>query len=94
MLTTIVLLLAVFGASTHCVADCLTQQNVPPCHQHSKGKNSGSEPCKLIQPAADAQITGPPAVETPALAEYALQLFVTETATPASVRSSFNVLRL
>ena len=36
MLAAIVLLLAVFGASTQCVADCLTQQSVPPCHQHSQ----------------------------------------------------------
>ena len=38
----IALLLAVFGASTQCVADCLTQPSAPPCHQHSQ-KN---EPCK------------------------------------------------
>ncbi len=38
----IALLLAVFGASTQCVADCLPQPHTPPCHQHSQ-KN---EPCK------------------------------------------------
>jgi hypothetical protein len=93
-LTVIVLLLAVFGASTRCVADCLTQPSAPPCHQHSKGKNSAPEPCRLIQPVADAMIAGPPAAETPALAEAALQLFATESAPADSVRSSFSVLRL
>jgi hypothetical protein len=41
-LIVIALLLAVFGASTECVADCLPQPHTPPCHQHSQ-KN---EPCK------------------------------------------------
>ena len=93
-LTVIVLLLAVFVASTQCVADCLTQQSVPPCHQHSKGKNSGSENCKLIQPVADAQLAGPPAAETPALAQTALQFLATESAPTDIIRSSFSVLRL
>jgi hypothetical protein len=42
MLAAIVLLLAVFGASMQCVADCLPQPNTPPCHQHSQKK----DPCK------------------------------------------------
>jgi len=41
MLVVIVLLLAVFGASTQCVADCMPQPSTPPCHQHSQKK----EPC-------------------------------------------------
>ena len=40
MLVVIVLLLAVFGASIQCVADCLPQPNLPPCHQHSQKKES------------------------------------------------------
>ena len=51
VLIVIVLLFAVFGASTQCVADCLPQPNVPPCHQHSQ-KN---EPCKHGQFAALTQ---------------------------------------
>lgn len=39
-LTVIVLLLAIFGASTQCVADCLTQPGIPPCHHHSQKKGS------------------------------------------------------
>jgi hypothetical protein len=94
-LTVIVLLLAVFGAGTQCVADCLTQQTVPPCHQHSKGKGSAPEPCKQVQPAADAQTIGPPATETPAPTETAtVQLFATETTPPDNIQLSLRVLRL
>lgn len=39
-LTVILLLLAVFCASTQCVADCLPQPHVPPCHQHSQKTDS------------------------------------------------------
>ncbi|MBZ5675736.1 MAG: hypothetical protein LAP61_15955 [Acidobacteriia bacterium] len=39
-LTVILLLLAVFGASTQCVADCLPQPHVPPCHQNSQKTES------------------------------------------------------
>src|SRR6185436_20478811 len=44
-LAAVLLLLAVFGASTQCVADCLPQQNTPPCHQHSQ-KAPQNDPCK------------------------------------------------
>jgi hypothetical protein len=94
VLTVIVLLLAVFCASTQCVANCLTEPTTPPCHQHSKSKNSAPESCKLTQPVADAQITGPPAAETPTLAEAALGLLAAEPAPRDSVRSSFAILRL
>jgi hypothetical protein len=90
----IVLLLAVFGASTQCVADCLTHQSTPPCHQHSKTKNSAPEPCKLIQPVADSQLAGPPAVQTPALAEVVVRFFAAGPAPSDSVRSSFSILRI
>jgi len=93
-LAVIVLLLAVFGASTPCVAACITQQTVPPCHQHAKGKNSGSEPCKHLQPVADAQAIFPPVVQTPVPAEATLALFSPETAPSDSVGSPFSVLRL
>ncbi|MBZ5632641.1 MAG: hypothetical protein LAO55_05865 [Acidobacteriia bacterium] len=93
-LAAIVLLLAVFGASTRCVADCLTHQNVPPCHQHSKGKNSGPESCKLAQPVADFHATYPPSVEPPAPAEIAFELFASETPSPDSAQLSFTILRL
>jgi hypothetical protein len=39
-LIVVALLLAVFGASTQCVADCLPQPHVPPCHQHSQKTES------------------------------------------------------
>ena len=51
MLVVIVLLLAVFGASVQCVADCLPQPKLPPCHQHSQKK----EPCKHGQLVAVTQ---------------------------------------
>jgi len=56
--TVILLLLAVFCASTQCVADCLPQPHVPPCHQHSQK----TESCKhgqfvaLLQTVADQPI--------------------------------------
>jgi len=46
----VLLLLAVFGASMQCVADCLPQPNTPPCH-HSQTK----EPCKHGQFVAITQ---------------------------------------
>jgi hypothetical protein len=46
MLVVIVLLLAVFGASIQCVADCLPQPNLPPCHQHSQKHSPKNDPCK------------------------------------------------
>ena len=93
-LAALVLLLAVFGASTQCVADCLMQQAVPPCHQHAKSKNSGSEPCKHVQPVADAQAIVPPVVQAPVPAEATLVLFTPETAPSDSVGSPSSVLRL
>ena len=48
------LLLAVFGASMQCVADCLPQPSAPPCHQHSQKK----EPCKHGQFVALMQTAG------------------------------------
>lgn len=50
-LVAVLLLLAVFGASLQCVADCLPQLNTPPCHQHSPKK----EPCKHGQFVATTQ---------------------------------------
>jgi hypothetical protein len=50
-LVAVLLLLAVFGASMQCVADCLPQPNTPPCHQHSQKK----EPCKHGQFVAVTQ---------------------------------------
>jgi hypothetical protein len=55
----VLLLLAVFGASMQCVADCLPQPNIPPCHQHSQKK----EPCKHGQFVALMQtVTAQPVV--------------------------------
>lgn len=57
-LTVILLLLAVFGASTQCVADCLPQPHLPPCHQHSQK----TESCKHGQFVALMQtVTAQPA---------------------------------
>jgi len=55
MLVVIVLLLAVFGASIQCVADCLPQPNLPPCHQHSQKHSPKNEPCKHGQLVAITQ---------------------------------------
>src|SRR5512143_1717538 len=57
-LMAVLLLLAVFGASMQCVADCLPQPNTPPCHQHSQKK----EPCKHGQLVALAQTAIDPSV--------------------------------
>jgi len=46
MLTVVLLLLAVFGASTQCVADCLPHPNTPPCHQHSQNAPQTNDSCK------------------------------------------------
>ena len=59
MLVVMVLLLAVFGASIQCVADCLPQPNTPPCHQHSQKHSPKNDPCKhgqlvaVVQAASD-----------------------------------------
>ena len=55
MLVVIVLLLAVFGASFQCVADCLPQPNLPPCHQHSQKHSPKNDPCKHGQLVAVTQ---------------------------------------
>jgi hypothetical protein len=53
-LVAIAFILALFGASLQCVADCLTEQKAPPCHQHSQGKNHPApDPCRHVQTAAD-----------------------------------------
>jgi len=90
----ILFVLALIGASTQCVADCFTQPKVPPCHQHSQGKNSSPEPCKQTQPAVDAQALCPLAADTPDLAEVALEFFPPEAAPPDNIASSSSVLRL
>ena len=55
MLVVIVLLLAVFGASVQCVADCLPQPNLPACHQHSQKHSPKNDPCKHGQLVAVVQ---------------------------------------
>ena len=58
-LTVVLLLLAIFGASTQCVADCLPQPHLPACHQHPQKQ----EPCKHGQFVAVMQtMTAPPAI--------------------------------
>jgi hypothetical protein len=64
MLVVIVLLLAVFGASIQCVADCLPQPNIPPCHQHSQKHSPKNDPCQhgqlvAVTHAASDQPVGP-----------------------------------
>jgi hypothetical protein len=67
MLVVIVLLLAVFGASTQCVADCLSPPNTPPCHQHSQKHSPKNDPCNHGQFVAitQAAIDQPVAPVTP-----------------------------
>ena len=61
-LVAVLLLLAVFGASMQCVADCLPQPNTPPCHQHSQKhspKHSPENaPCKHGQLVAVTHSAG------------------------------------
>ena len=51
----VLLLLAVFGASMQCVADCLPQPSAPPCHQHSQKHSPKNDPCKHGQFVAVTQ---------------------------------------
>jgi hypothetical protein len=88
-LAVIVVLLAVFGASTQCVADCLTQPTIPPCHQHSQSKS-----CNHVQPAADTPAICPPAAETPALDEVAFEFLAPQSLLPDGIQWSSSVLRL
>lgn len=57
MVVVIVLLLAVFGASIQCVADCLPQPNTPPCHQHSQKHSQKNDPCRHGQLVAVTHAT-------------------------------------
>ena len=56
-LVAVLLLLAVFGAGTQCVADCLPHQDTPPCHQHSQKHDPSqkSDQCKHGQAVAAIQ---------------------------------------
>ena len=60
MLVAVLLLLAVFGASTQCVADCLSQPKTPPCHQHSQKQDPSqkNDTCKHGQLVAVTQTMG------------------------------------
>jgi len=63
-LAAVLLLLAVFGASMQCVADCLPQPTAPPCHQHSQKPSPKNDPCKhgqlvAVTQAASDQPTAP-----------------------------------
>ena len=91
-LAVIVLLLAVFGASTQCVADCLTPPAAPPCHHHSQGKSP--EPCKHSQVVVCTQAIATQAAEVPAPAEIAFEVSLPETLPPGSARLSFTILRI
>ncbi|MCU1335218.1 MAG: hypothetical protein JWO19_799 [Bryobacterales bacterium] len=90
--------LALLGASTQCVADCMaqTQQKTPPCHQHS-----APEPCKHSQLVAYTQNAADQlvalvmyAAETPAPSEIAWELVAPETPPPDRALVSFSILRL
>jgi len=84
-----VLLLAVFGVGTQCVADCLTQPKLPPCHKQSQSKN-----CNHVQAVADMPALCPPSTETPAPAESAFEFFAPEAGRSDSAPGVFSVLRL
>jgi hypothetical protein len=85
----ILLLLALFGASTQCVADCLTQPTVPPCHKHAQSKS-----CDHLQLVAYTQALCPPAVEIPSLIEIAFEHFTPEAPPFDNAPSALSVLRL
>jgi len=63
-LVVIVLLLAVFGASVQCVANCLPQPNLPPCHQNSQKHSPKNDPCKHGQLVAITQAASDQPVAT------------------------------
>lgn len=90
-LAVIVLLLALFGASTQCVADCLTQtlHKSPPCH-----KDPAPEPCNHSQLAVLDQAICPQAIETPAPTEVAFEPFIPETPRSATANYSSSILRI
>jgi len=88
MLIAIALLLAVFGASTQCVADCLPQPHTPPCHQHSQKHSPKNDPCNHGQFVALMQgVTAQP---------VALVTHVAQAADPAetSVRLPVRLLTI
>ena len=88
----VLLLLAVFGSSTQCMADCLTQPSVPsnqpPCHKHTQSKT-----CDHVQ-VAHPEAMSPPVDQAMVLAETAFEFFTPEATLPDSAQYTFNVLRL
>jgi len=93
-LAAVIFVLALLGASTQCIADCFTQQKIPPCHQHSKGKDSAPTPCKNAQSVTDTPAVCPPSAETPAPAGATFDLFALEAQPPNNARWSYSILRL
>ena len=88
------LLLALLGASTLCVADCVTQPNVPPCHKQSQSKS-----CDHVQLSAYTQALCAPAMDmpmigTPAPAMAAWAVFASEAAPADIAPPVFSILRL
>ena len=75
VLVVIVLLLAVFGASIQCVADCLPQPSIPACHQHSQKHSPKNDPCSHGQLVAVVLAAGDQPV--------ALVTHLTQAADPA-----------
>ena len=91
MLVVIVLLLAVFGASIQCVADCLPQPNTPPCHQHSQKHSPKNDPCRHGQFVAITHAASDPPV--------ALAIPLAQSADPSETSSylpvrSLTILRI
>ena|SRR5690348_18108885 len=102
LLAAILVILALFGASTQCVAECLTPVKVPPCHRHAQGQDkTPADSClhpQLIahkQPLIDDAIAVPadlpPTIE---LAEAALREVTPAIAAQPGLITSPAVLRL
>jgi hypothetical protein len=102
LLAAILVILALFAASTQCIAECLAPVKVPPCHRHAQGQDKApADSClhpRLIahkQPLTDYAIAIPadlpPTIE---LAEVALLEVTPAIGPPPGNDPSPAVLRL
>ncbi len=102
LLAAILVILALFGASTQCVAECLTPVKVPPCHRHAQGQDKApADSCRHPQLVAHKQPLIDDAIAVPAdlpltieLAEISLGEVTPAIAAQPGNHASSAVLRL
>jgi|GEM_PF-3357096 len=75
LLAATLVILALFGASTQCVAECLTPVKVPPCHRHAQGQDkSPADSCRHPQWIAQKQPLTDQAIAVPADVPFSIEL--------------------